>query len=361
MEDMEANYSHRVALVKATLNSLPYEALLFLDMKNIRYLCGFFGSEGMLLLTHKEIFLLVDGRYITQAKSEATGVRCLEYREKFEIVSVLLEQKKIKKIGVESTALSVDEFNSLKRKLRGVSIGTVADKLKQIRITKEEIEIESIRQGAEIVSRVIFDIVKSLPAGITEKELAALIEYRIKMEGAEGTSFDTIVASGENAALPHAKPTSRNIAAGDALLIDCGAVVNGYASDESCTFFIGTASPRQKSVYAIVKEAHDLAIAEVRPGVLCCEIDKIVRDTITAHGMGDLFPHSTGHGVGLAVHEEPRITINSKSRLEAGMVVTIEPGIYIPGEGGVRIEDTVHLTHRGAERLTSVDKVLRAR
>ncbi|MEI7589783.1 MAG: aminopeptidase P family protein, partial [Deltaproteobacteria bacterium] len=304
----------------------------------------------------KESFLLVDGRYITQAKQEATAVTVLEYRDKFETISIVVAQKKITRIGLESTALSVDDFNKLKRKLVKVSLVAIADKLMDIRVLKEENEVNNIRQGAQIVSDVIGSLVASLPNNITEKALATEIDYQFKKSGADSSSFDTIVASGENSALPHAKPTLRKIKSGDALLIDCGATVNGYASDETCTFFIGNASKRQKQVYAIVKEAHDMAIEAIRPGVPCRDIDKIAREIIDSYGMGNLFSHSTGHGVGLDVHEQPKITAQSNNILESGMVVTIEPGIYIPNEFGVRIEDMILVKENSCEILTKISK-----
>jgi Xaa-Pro aminopeptidase/Xaa-Pro dipeptidase len=194
--------------------------------------------------------------------------------------------------------------------------------------------------------------------GLREKDVALEMEYRMGLSGADGASFKTIVASGINSALPHAAPGANKLAKGDAVVIDFGAIYDGYHSDETCTFFIGTPSDRQKKAYALVKEAHDRALAAAKAGMPCSEIDRIARDCIREGGMGLYFSHGTGHGLGLDVHESPRIAAPSEDVLKAGMVVTIEPGVYIPGLWGIRIEDTVLVGGDGCEALTKVSKDL---
>ncbi len=186
--------------------------------------------------------------------------------------------------------------------------------------------------------------------------MALELEYRMRRNGAGGVSFPTIVASGINSTLPHASPGTRTLAPGDVVVIDFGAIYEGYHSDETCTFVLCHASSRQKEVYDIVREAHDRALAAVKAGIPCCEIDRIARDCIKEGGLGQFFSHGTGHGIGLDVHESPRIAAPSKAILEAGMVITIEPGVYIPGLWGIRIEDMVLVTKDGCEVLTKVDK-----
>jgi Xaa-Pro aminopeptidase/Xaa-Pro dipeptidase len=194
--------------------------------------------------------------------------------------------------------------------------------------------------------------------GVRESEIAVELEYRMRRGGSEKAAFETIVASGPHSALPHATPGNRAIRDGDCVVVDCGAVCGGYRSDETCTFIVGRASERQKEVYGAVREAHDRAIAAIRAGVSCGEIDRVARGVLEEAGLGDYFSHGTGHGVGLDVHEGPRLAPGKEDLLLAGMVVTVEPGVYIPGLWGIRIEDTVRVAEEGCEILTRTPKDL---
>ncbi|MFA4916306.1 MAG: M24 family metallopeptidase [Syntrophales bacterium] len=213
-----------------------------------------------------------------------------------------------------------------------------------------------LRRAAEISSGALTSIQDLLRPGVRERDIAFELEFRMRHNGAEQVSFATIVASGANTALPHAVPSTRKIENGDFIVIDCGAVYEGYHSDESCTFVVGQANDRQKETYRLVKDAHDRALDTVRAGVPCSEIDRVARTCIEEGGLGVYFSHGTGHGVGLDVHEAPRIAAKSKAVLEASMVLTIEPGVYIPGLWGIRIEDTVVVKENGCEVLTKVLK-----
>ncbi len=227
-----------------------------------------------------------------------------------------------------------------------------------LRAAKDQREISLIREAARIAGEALAAVREMIRPGVREKEIALELEYRMRRGGAERASFETIVAAGSNSALPHATPGCRAIADGDCVMVDYGAVVQGYHSDETCTYIVGHASARQETVYRLVREAHDRAIGAVRPGVSCGEIDRIARGYLEEAGMDRYFAHGTGHGVGLDVHEPPRLAAGREEILQAGMVVTVEPGIYLPNEWGIRIEDTVLVTDEGAERLTSSSKDL---
>lgn len=353
-----ARFPDRLRRVRQTLLTDNLEALLFLDMKNIRYLTGFTGSDGVFLLERHQSLLLVDGRYITQAGLEAGGVRSFQYREKLEGIAEIIAAEAIKAVGFEAAALSFEVYSKLKEKVPALSLYPLAGDLVNIRAIKDEGEIALLKTAAATASRTLMAMQEFIRPGLREEEVALELEYRMRQNGAAGASFPTIVAAGANSALPHATPGSRKLAAGDALVIDYGAVIEGYHSDETCTFVLGQVSARFKEVYGIVKTAHDRALAAVKAGVSCAEIDHIARGCLETAGLGRFFSHGTGHGIGLDVHEPPRIAAPSQAILAAGMVVTIEPGVYLPGQWGIRIEDAVLVREHDCEALTNVPKNL---
>ena len=342
--------------IRSKFPHLAIEAILFLDMINIRYLTGFAGSEGALLIGQEEATLLIDGRYATQARQEAHGVKVFEYQDRIDGIAAVILEDGSKTVGFEAQAISYDTYTRLKNRLKGTKLRPVSDEISAIRAIKGEREIASIRKAAEISSGALTSVYDFIRPGVRERDLAVDLEFKMRHNGAEGVSFATIVASGTNSALPHAAPSSRKIEDGDVVVIDCGAVYGGYHSDETCTFAVGQANDRQKEVYRLVKEAHDRALDTVRAGVPCSVVDRAARTCIEDRGLGAYFPHGTGHGVGLAIHEAPRIAAKSKGALEAGMVVTIEPGVYIPDIWGIRIEDTVLVKEDGCEVLTKIVK-----
>ncbi len=353
-----ARFPDRLRNVRQALLTDDLEALLFLDMKNIRYLTGFTGSDGVFLLERHQSLLLVDGRYTTQAGLEAGGVRVIQYRDKFEGIAEIIAGEALKTVGFEAAALSFEVYSKLKEKIPAVGLHPLTGDSVNIRIVKDEGEIALLRTAAATASRVLVTMQEIIKPGLREDDVALELEHRMRQIGSSGASFPTIVAAGANSALPHATPGSRKLAAGDALIIDYGAVIEGYHSDETCTFVLGQVSAQFKEVYEIVKAAHDRALAAVKAGVACAEIDRIARECIEAAGWGRFFPHGTGHGIGLDVHEPPRIAAPSQTILAAGMVVTVEPGIYFPGQWGIRIEDTVLVREHDGEILTKVPKNL---
>ena len=349
----------RMSGIRSRLLHLGVEALLFLDVINIRYLIGFAGGEGALLIGQGQAILLVDGRYVTQARQEVERVEIIEYEDKVEGIVTAILNDGSKTVGFEAQAISYDTYARLKESLKGLKLKPISDEIDTIRAIKDEREIELLRRAAEISSGALTSVRDLIREGVRERDIALDLEFKMRHNGAEQVSFATIVASGTNTALPHAIPSTRKIENGDVVVIDCGAIYEGYHSDETCTFVVGQANARQKEVYRLVREAHDRALDTVRAGVPCSEIDRVARACIEEGGLGAYFSHGTGHGVGLDVHEAPRIAAKSKGILEAGMVVTIEPGVYIPGLWGVRIEDTVLVKEDGCEVLTKISKDFR--
>ncbi len=351
-----APYAERLGRLRAGLPDA--EALLILNEKNIRYLTGFTGGDGALMVGPGWLALLVDGRYVTQARGEALGAEIVEFRNRVEGIAEVARRYSLGRIGFESTALSVEEHLRLQEGLPEVALEPLVGRFQSLRAVKDQREVALIREAARIAGEALAAVREMIRPGVREKEIALELEYRMRRGGAEQVSFDTIVASGANSALPHAQPGCRAVADGDCVVVDYGAVYQGYHSDETCTYIVGRASTRQEDLYRLVREAHDRAIRAVRPGVSCGDVDRVVRACLAEAGMDRYFAHGTGHGVGLDVHEPPRLAAGREEILQAGMVVTVEPGIYLPGVWGIRIEDTVLVTGEGAEPLTPISKDL---
>lgn len=332
------------------------EALLILNEKNIRYLTGFTGGDGALMVGPGWLELLVDGRYVTQARGESPGIDIVEFRTRVEGVAEVSRRRSLGHIGFEAASLTVEEHSRLQDAIPETVFEPLPGVLQSLRACKDREEVARIRAAARIAGEALAAVRGMIKPGTRERDLALELEYQMRRGGAEGVSFDTIVASGPNAALPHATPGDRAIRDGDCVKVDYGALYEGYHSDETCTYVVGRPSARQEEVYRLVREAHDRAIGAIRPGVACGEIDRIARAHLEAAGLARQFTHGTGHGVGLDIHEPPRLAAGREELLQTGMVVTVEPGIYLPGEWGVRIEDTVLVTDDGAECLTTSSK-----
>jgi Xaa-Pro aminopeptidase len=261
-------------------------------------------------------------------------------------------------LAFESAALIVEEYTRLQEKLPGVTLRPLCEGLQDLRAVKTREEIGWISQAARIAGQALAEVRGMIRPGVREREIAIELEYRMRLAGAEQVSFETIVAAGINTALPHATPGDRRIVDGDCIMIDYGAVWEGYHSDETCTAFVGHVDARQREVYELVRLAHDRAIRAIRAGVSCGEIDRLARSCLAEAGLDSHFSHGTGHGVGLDVHEAPRLAAGRQEILRAGMVVTVEPGVYLPGVWGIRIEDTVLVTEEGCDILTPTSKEL---
>ena len=334
------------------------DALLILNEKNIRYLTGFTGGEGALMAGPDWLTLLVDGRYATQARAESRGAEVLEFRNRVNGIAAEARKRGVGSVGFESPFLSVEEYLRLKEALLEAAFRPLPKGFEFLRAVKDSGEIDRIREAARISRVALAAVREMIRPGVREEEIAIELEYRMRRGGAEQVSFETIVAAGDNSALPHATPGRRAIADGDCVMIDYGAVCGGYHSDETCTFVVGRASERQREVYRHVLEAHDRAIRAIRAGVSCGEIDGVARSYLAEAGLESAFAHGTGHGVGLDVHEAPRLAAGRDELLRAGMVVTVEPGVYLPGLWGIRIEDMVLVTEMGCEILTRTSKDL---
>ncbi|HUL30826.1 MAG TPA: Xaa-Pro peptidase family protein [Thermodesulfobacteriota bacterium] len=346
-------YENRQEISQKILDSHHLDGILFGSLENIRYLCGFTGSDGALVLARKESFFLTDSRYWTQADEEVKGSQIVHYKKKMEGIFSLLSDLRLKRIGFESAALSFSAFQFLSEKLgAGAKLVPLEDEIKNLRAVKDAHELTLIRKAIDISSNAFFHVTEILKEGVVEREVALEMECFMKRAGADALGFDIIIASGKRSALPHGKASGKRIEKGDFILIDFGSGFQGYHSDQTRTVICGSPSSEQQKVYQIVKEAHDKAMEKVRPGIPAGEVDGAARDHIRNKGYGEYFGHGTGHGIGLAVHEDPAINSENKGPVQEGMVFTIEPGIYLPDRGGVRIEDMVLVTAHGAEALT---------
>jgi Xaa-Pro aminopeptidase len=347
----EENRRERAAQL---LDEPKLDALLVTNLHNVRYLTGFTGSNGaVLLFKNKPAVLFTDPRYAVQSQQQ---VNCRVRIAKGPLTKSILQEitrSRVRRVGFEQDDMTVAQRESFKRELEPVT-----GLIERLRAVKDTGEIEKIRASVLSNSMALEAALKRFKIGMKESELAAEIDYQSRKLGAAAPAFDTIVAAGERAALPHAQPGAAKILPG-ILLIDMGAFLDGYASDMTRMFHVGPPTPKYKRAYRAVLEAQLAAIDAVKPGVTTNSVDRAARGTLKGHGLEREFIHSTGHGLGLEIHELPRIGRKDKTKLEAGMAITIEPGVYMEGWGGIRIEDTVLVTPGGCEILTPTTKELR--
>jgi Xaa-Pro aminopeptidase len=346
----------RINHIKRILREDKLGGILITNLENIRYLSGFTGSDAALVITKNKGYFLTDSRYTTQAGKEVLGFEVVQYKKKIEGLFNLMNQLGLEQIGFEAQNLSFQAYKELAEKVSGGELIPINERMRNIRAVKDDEEIGLIKKAIDIASKSLTENVWRVTPGNQEREVALELEFSMRRNGADNIAFDTIVVSGDRSALPHGRPSQKKIHKGDLVIIDFGVRYGGYYSDETRTFISGKPNRRQKEVYRIVKDAHDKAVSSVRPGMKAVELDAVARGWIKDAGYGDYFGHGTGHGVGLAVHEDPVIGPESEDVVEEGMVFTIEPGIYIPGWGGVRIEDMVLVTENGCEVLTDMSK-----
>ena len=332
------------------------EALLIGSHANLRYFSGFTGSSGYLLVTGEGAYLFTDSRYTQQAEEEVSECKVEELRRPIKEIGGFIRDLKISNLGFEGAHLVFDSFKVLEESLPGIHLMSLGDGVDLLRAVKEPSEVEAIERAAGIACKALMEVMSFIKEGVSERDIAIELEYMLRVEGADRVAFDTIVLSGERTALPHGSPSTRRIKYREPVLIDFGAVWEGYHSDETWSFAIGGFDREMDRIYRVVKEAHDRAIESIRPGMESQEVDRVARRVIEEAGYGKYFGHGTGHGVGLAIHERPRLSPYTTERIEEGMVFTIEPAIYIPGLGGIRIEDVVVVTGDGCRVLTKVQK-----
>jgi Xaa-Pro aminopeptidase len=340
-------------------DELKFDALLISWLPNVRYVSGFTGSNGMVLLTPDAMTLFTDPRYAIQAAQESRARVVIAKGPLVKAAAQAIGRKRVKRVGFEKSHLTYESWQSLKELLPlGATLKPAGALLEQRRMIKSAGEIERIRKSVQTNSAAYAAAINKVRPGLSEEMLAAEIEYQMRRRGAEKPAFETIVASGARTALPHAQPTAQRFGDHDLVLIDMGATQEGYASDMTRMVFLGKPGAEARKMYDAVLEAQLAAIDAVRDGVAADRVDAAARRVLKAKGLEKAFVHSTGHGLGLEIHEPPRLGKKDKTRLQSGMVITIEPGVYLEGVGGVRIEDTVLVTEKGCEILTPTTKEL---
>ncbi len=354
-----AEFAKRRTAAGFALLESKLDALLVTGLPNVRYLTGFTGSNAAVLLQPDgEFILFTDPRYTIQAAQETGGRVVICRKQLMTGIAAQAARRGWHRLGIEAQRMGFDTFEFLKSKLPPrVELQSTRGIVETLRMRKSPGELELIRASVRTNSRAFDAALRAIrPGRMTEADLACEIDYRMRRLGAEKPAFDTIVACGEHAALPHAHPGRRKLGSNELLLIDMGATQEGYASDMTRVVSLGKAPARARRVYEAVLEAQKAAIDAVRPGVTAGSVDRAARKVLRRAGLDKAFVHSTGHGLGLEIHEPPRLGRADKTRLEEGMAITIEPGVYLEGKLGVRIEDTVAVTRTGCEILTSTPK-----
>lgn len=327
--------------------------------ENNRYLSGFTGTTGYCIVGLKSADFITDFRYMEQARMQCEGYNItIHSNNLFEEIEKVIKINGIKKLGIEEDFMTVDMYEDLKSKAPGIELCPAKNIISKLRIIKDSTEVANISRAAEIADEAFKHMLSFIKPGLRETEVALELEYFMKKKGATATSFDTIVASGLRSVMPHGVASEKKIENGEFLTLDFGCVYNGYCSDMTRTVFIGRASEKHRKIYDIVLKAQLEAFKGIKPGITGKAADKIARDIITQEGYGEYFGHGLGHGVGLAIHEGPRLSVLSDDILEPGMIVTDEPGIYVPDFGGVRIEDLLLVTEIGAISLSKSPKEL---
>lgn len=348
---------------KSIVNDSATEAILITDPYNLRYYTGFRGGEGVAYISrHGNMVLITDSRYTEAAAKECyAGFVVAEFNVKRSISDILKEyivSDNVSVLGFENKSISYDSYNKYSKKLEGVTFKPLDDTLLKPRQIKTPEEIELLKKAEHIGDMAFEDILGILKPGMTELEVAAEIEYSLKKHGAEGLSFDTIAASGVNSSMPHAIPSTKKLAKGEFITMDFGCRYQGYCSDMTRTVCLGNPTDEMKEIYDIVLSAQLAVLNGIKPGMMCKDVDKIARDYIASKGYGDYFGHGLGHGVGLYIHESPSFNTRDESIVKPGMIETDEPGIYLPGKFGVRIEDMILITEDGCESLAASPKEL---
>ncbi|MBB5338167.1 M24 family metallopeptidase [Tunturiibacter gelidoferens] len=351
------NFSLRKKRAGAGAKAAGVDGILITHLPDVRYLCGFTGSSAVLALVGARATLFTDGRYTVQARAEAAGTKVVIAKKPALVAACeWLESSGVKRCGFDAAHTTVTALETMRKALsakvrRGmfVAVGPVVARMREV---KDADEIELIRAAALVGCDLFDGMLTYLEAGLTEVEVAATLEYAARLAGAEGMSFDTIVASGERSALPHGRATRAKLPKQGFVTLDFGVILDGYCSDMTRTVHMGKALRNERDVYDSVLEAQEAAVAAVAPGVTAGEVDEAARSVLRRVKLDKYFSHSTGHGVGLEIHEGPRLAAKQTQVLKQGMVITIEPGVYMPGQFGLRIEDMVLVTANGGEVLT---------
>jgi Xaa-Pro aminopeptidase len=348
----------RVLKLREAMQRTNVEAVFITSPINRRYLTSFTGSSGYVLVTMSAAYLLTDFRYMTQAPQQALGFTVVEHGTRvMDDILELLVSGKIERLGFEQDNVSFSAYSTYKKQLEpDIELVPLKGLVEQLRIFKDEDEMKIMQRAADLADETFNYILGVVKPGMTEREVDLAMEFYMRSHGATSSSFDTIVASGERSSMPHGIASERVIQDNEFITFDFGALLQGYCSDLTRTIALGNPKPILKEVYDIVLEAQLHTLAHIKSGMTGREADALARDIITKYGYGDQFGHSTGHGLGMEVHESPRLSKLSDDILQPGMVVTVEPGIYLPGIGGVRIEDDILITETGIVILTHCSK-----
>jgi Xaa-Pro aminopeptidase len=353
------NFRGRRKNLREALDRHKVDALVVSHLPNVRYLCGFTGSAGVLLAAPRPVFF-TDGRYAEQASIQVKGPRIsISKGSALAAVAATCIKLGLKRVAIESDHFTVDQSDAFGRALgRGVKLIKLAGVVEQLRALKDEDEIKLLRNAVELSSKLFRPLLRSMRPGVAESAIAAKLEYMARKAGAAGMSFETIVASGERSALAHGVASGAKLPAAGFVVLDYGVVLDGYCSDMTRTVHLGKIPVEARTLYNALLDAQLAAISVVRPGVTTGEVDRAARHELKRAKLDRFFTHSTGHGVGLEIHELPKLAAGSDAILRPGMVITVEPGVYLPGKCGVRIEDMLLVTERGYEVLTPVCKTV---
>jgi Xaa-Pro aminopeptidase len=344
--------------IRLALQALQLDAIMINSPINRRYVTGFTGSAGTVIVSQEEAIFITDFRYTEQAGEQAKGFTIVEHKKLMEEeVKSQLTRLQVKRLGFEKNHVTYAEFDRY-NKLLDAELVPTSEIVEKIRLIKTPDELRILKKAAEIADAAFEHIQKYIKPGVKEIEVSNELEFFMRKLGATQSSFDTIVASGFRSAMPHGVASTKEIQAGELVTLDYGALYQGYVSDITRTVAVGEISDELRKIYDTVLQAQLRGVNGIKPGMTGIEADALTRDYITDQGYGDYFGHSTGHGIGLEVHEGPGLSFRSEQKLEPGMVVTVEPGIYIPNVGGCRIEDDIIITETGNERLTTSTKEL---
>jgi Xaa-Pro aminopeptidase len=354
-----SRYAARRDKLRRLVRQSGADALVVTNFVNVTYLTGFSGDDSYLVVLPKGEVVVSDPRYTTQLEQECPGLEASirpPGTGMVEAVTQVVKRAKLSKVGVEATSMTVALRDQIAAALPKVELVPTTNLVERLRIIKDKDEVAEIRRAIWIAERAFGVLRASLRPERTEKEVADELENQTRLYGGKACSFPPIIAVGARAALPHARPTDQKIGADDFVLVDWGADAGPYMSDLTRVLVTGKIPPKLERIYRVVLQAQQQAISFIRPGRTCHEVDQVARDLIGKAGFGRQFGHGLGHGIGLEIHEAPRLAAGDHTKLEAGMVVTVEPGIYVPGWGGVRIEDDVLVTKSGCQVLTTVAK-----
>ena len=355
-------HNARLTRARAQLVQIHIDALLVTQLANIRYLCGFSGSSGAMVISERQSVFFTDGRYGEQAREEVRGARITILKGKSALMAAaewLGGQSKIRRIGIEPSHLTVADRTSLARSLPpGARLVESPPIVERLRMIKDSDEIAKIRAACHLGVELFERVWRVLRAGVRESEVAGELEFAARKAGVDQMAFSTIVAGGSRSALPHGRASRARIPARGFVVCDFGVILAGYCSDMTRTVHVGRTTKLERVAYNAVKDAQQAALDSIKPGITVAKVDQAARKLLRERKLDRFFTHSTGHGLGLEIHEAPRVAAGQEEQVRPGMVITIEPGVYLPGNYGVRIEDTIVVTETGYEILTPCSKDL---